>query len=129
GLRYGHRRTERSETMTRETKVGIVVSCSFVGLVGVVIASKLRDDLPPPPAEPSTSPVVMPDGKGEAHVGQSKSRGKNSATAKPTPTMDGARLQEIGSPAAAPSTASEGPPSAPPPSPRLVTPPSPRPAP
>ncbi len=28
--------------MTRETKVGLVVACSFLGLVGVVVASKLR---------------------------------------------------------------------------------------
>src|SRR5947209_13536095 len=50
-------RTERSETMTRETKVGIVVSCSFVSLVGVVIASKLREG--PPPPEPPASTAAL----------------------------------------------------------------------
>ena len=29
--------------MTRETKAGIVVSCSFLGLVGVVLFSKMGD--------------------------------------------------------------------------------------
>src|SRR5438270_726127 len=29
--------------MLRETKLGIVISCSFLGLLGVVVTSKLRD--------------------------------------------------------------------------------------
>ena len=32
--------------MLRETKVGIVVSCSFLGLLGVVVSTKLREPAP-----------------------------------------------------------------------------------
>ena len=42
--------------MTRETKVGIVVSCSFLGLLGVVVTSKLRGELPPEKAEAAAVP-------------------------------------------------------------------------
>ena len=44
--------------MTRETKVGIVVSCSFLCLVGVVVASKLRAG-PPPPQEGATEALAQ----------------------------------------------------------------------
>lgn len=37
--------------MTRETKVGLVVSCSFLGLIAAVVTLKLRE--PPPDAAPS----------------------------------------------------------------------------
>jgi hypothetical protein len=45
--------------MTRETKVGLMVAGSFVGLVGIVLASKLREGTDPaapaPPAEQAQS--------------------------------------------------------------------------
>ncbi len=60
--------------MIRETKLGIVVACSFLALVGVVLASKLREDSPPKKrtqtiaaqsaslsTRPSREPIKKPD--------------------------------------------------------------------
>src|SRR5262249_31296710 len=47
-----------AEKMTRETKVGLVVACSFLGLVGVVLASKLKGD--ETPGDPATAQVPGP---------------------------------------------------------------------
>ena len=35
--------------MTRETKAGLVVSCSFLCLVGIVLVSKLKEANAPAP--------------------------------------------------------------------------------
>src|SRR5436190_1291813 len=45
--------------MTRETTIGLVVSCSFLCLVGVVIVTKMR---------PGTGPTPHPDTLAEAEV-------------------------------------------------------------
>src|SRR5438876_8771298 len=45
--------------MTRETTIGLVVSCSFLCLVGVVIVTKMR---------PGTGPTPHPDTLAEADV-------------------------------------------------------------
>lgn len=50
--------------MTRETKVGIVISCSFLALIGVVIASRWRDQSTTNPTPDNqtvkASPVAFP---------------------------------------------------------------------
>jgi hypothetical protein len=47
--------------MTRETKVGIVVSCSFLGLLGVVVTSKLRGERPPDKEETPAQTAARAD--------------------------------------------------------------------
>jgi len=46
--------------MTRETKAGLVVSCSFLCLVGAVLYSKLTGPKPPPMDEYAAGPVEAP---------------------------------------------------------------------
>jgi hypothetical protein len=67
---------ERVKNMTRETKLGLVVSCSFLGLLGAVLVMKMAE--PPeeeqsaaaaqndeaPPADRSTPLAATPEGKG-----------------------------------------------------------------
>ena len=43
--------------MVRETKLGIVISCSFLGLLGVVVTSKLREK----PAATTQAQEAEPD--------------------------------------------------------------------
>src|SRR6516165_4895118 len=48
--------------MTRETKAGLVVSCSFLCLVGVVLYCKLTGKNPGlPESDATTGPVTAPD--------------------------------------------------------------------
>src|SRR5437764_3776817 len=82
--------------MTRETKVGIVVSCSFVSLVGVVIASKVRGE--PLPTEPPASTAAL-ESRGR------DSRGKERPNTK---TETKPAQQDKGPPPAAEKTATDG---------------------
>jgi hypothetical protein len=99
----------RVKNMTRETKVGLVVSCSFLSLLGVVLALKLTE----PPAEaqdeelaaaaPSTHPeppltaAPLKEKESKRPVAPITTEKENRGTKNPAPTelpsLDGSALQ------------------------------------
>jgi hypothetical protein len=63
--------------MTRETKAGLVVSCSFLCLVGIVLVSKLRETQP----SDSTTPETNSEGLVKAPDAPAPSQDVNSSAA------------------------------------------------
>src|SRR5687767_7956241 len=61
--------------MNRETKVGIVVACSFLVLVGIVVASKWRRGEDPSGAEEQTAPKVAAIKPTQNNGGDAKKEG------------------------------------------------------
>ena len=92
--------------MTRETKVGIVVSCSFLCLLGVVVTSKLHGERPPDSPEPSPKKAVSGDKKGNALALADKPRvsPEPSPGALPAPLVPDKKSAKSGAPAPSPST-------------------------
>src|SRR5439155_11550062 len=82
--------------MTRETKVGIVVSCSFLGLVGVVIASKLHEKPEDATERPPSTAVVQPPPAARTNFGKGKPR-EIAPGAMPKPSVDGPMPKATGS--------------------------------
>ena len=84
--------------MTRETKAGLVVSCSFLCLVGVVLVTKLREraavqpdpdvasmDVPDEPTPAPEGTPVPPAGEEKASRPVARNNEKSSRPAAPKP--------------------------------------------
>jgi len=76
--------------MTRETKAGLVVSCSFLCLVGVVLVSKLREASHPDdsallqvPAEPQPVPESQTESSPPPQIAKSNAASPNSDKHQP----------------------------------------------
>src|SRR5690242_3249418 len=96
--------------MTRETKAGLVVSCSFLCLVGVVLYSKLKGpkapladayaegsvEAPPAPTpiEESTSSEILPFGSDNAGAPPERL----AETSRPEAKTPGFRNNDVGAP-------------------------------
>jgi hypothetical protein len=71
--------------MTRETKVGLAVATTFLCLLGVVIASKLRRAEPPPDASADGKLAEGKHPEGGDKVGKPESARPSSEESEPTP--------------------------------------------
>ena len=75
--------------MTRETKAGLVVSCSFLCLLGTVVVHKLRNTEPNVEtvvgANAATPPSIMGEGGKPLYGAGGANDGKNSATSSEQP--------------------------------------------
>lgn len=91
--------------MTRETTIGLVVSCSFLCLVGVVIVTKMR---------PGTGPVAHADIQAEAEVTVAPpaptpvTGAPSGPPTMPWPGTDSTPFPTVALPSVPPSTASVG---------------------